>query len=98
MGRPEQRDAVPTAHTHRELSSLIRRALRARRTRAALAITGVATSTLLVMVLFAAFRSPVFSISDYLDRQGMDVWVMPNGTDNLVRTAGFLPISVVSGI
>ena len=80
------------------LSSLIRRAMRARPIRAALTSIGVATSTLLVLVLLAAFRNPLVSISGYLAQPGLDVWVMPNGTDNLVRTAGFLPMSVVDGV
>ena len=66
--------------------------------RAALTVIGVATSTLLVLVLLAAFRNPVVSLSGYVAQRGLDVWVMPAGTDNLVRSAGFLPISVLSGV
>jgi putative ABC transport system permease protein len=80
------------------LTSLIRRAVRARRMRATLTVVGVATSTLLVMVLLAAFRNPVVSVVEYVAQPGLDVWVMPSGTDNFLRTAGFLPLSVVNGI
>jgi len=90
--------SVYAARRHRRLSSLISGAVRARPIRAALSVIGVATSTLLVLVLFAAFRNPVVSVSGYLAQPGLDVWVMPSGTDNLVRTAGFLPMSLVSGI
>jgi putative ABC transport system permease protein len=80
------------------VSSLISKAIRARRIRAVLSVIGVATSTLLVLVLLAVFRNPVESVSDYLAQPGLDAWVMPSGTDNLVRTAGFLPMSIVNGI
>ncbi len=89
---------VHDARLNRRLSSLIFRAVRARTVRAVLSVIGVATSTLLVLVLLAAFRNPVVSVSDYLARPGIDAWVMPSGTDNLVRTAGFLPMSVVTGV
>ena len=98
MAAYETADPVRATRRFRSLSSLIRRAVHARRIRALLTMIGVATSTLLVLVLFAAFRNPVLSVSGYVARPGCDIWVMPSGTDNLVRTAGFLPISVLMGI
>ena len=98
MDAPEPTGPLRAARRYVTLSFLIRRAVRARPIRAALAISGVAISTVLVLVLLAAFRNPVVSVTDYLAQPGMDVWVMPSGTDNLVRTAGFLSMSLVDGI
>ena len=54
---------------------LVRKALRSRRVRAVLAVAGIATSTLLVLVLFAAYRSPQQSIALYSAQPGIDLWV-----------------------
>jgi len=80
------------------LPVLLTRAVRARRIRAGLAVTGIATGVLMVLALFAAFRSPWVSVSAYLSQPGVDLWVMPSGTDNLIRTAGFLPMTVAADI
>ncbi len=95
------REEPPRGHERRSASALptlLSRALRARRARAWLAVTGIATSMLLVLVLFAALRGPWVSVSAYLAQPDVDLWVMPSGTDNLVRTAGFLPIAVTDDI
>lgn len=70
---------------------LLAKAVRSRRGRALLAIAGVAGSTLLVLVLLAAYRSVTGGISAYLLGTRADVWVAPRGTDNLIRSSGFLP-------
>jgi putative ABC transport system permease protein len=49
-------------------------------------------------VLFAAFRNPAAVLTAYLTQPGLDVWVMPAGTDNFVRTSGFLPAGLVADV
>jgi ABC-type antimicrobial peptide transport system permease subunit len=80
------------------LHALIRRSIRSRRLRAALAISGVAASTLLVVVLLAAFRSPIDSLTAYITHAGADYWICPASTNNFVRSAGFLPLELESAI
>ena len=63
-----------------------------------LALFGVATSSLLVLVLFAAFRNPAAALTAYATQPGLDVWVTPAGTDNFVRTSGFLPAGLVADV
>ena len=94
----EDPEAPPAPRPDKALASLIRKSIRGRRGRAVLMTLGVATSTLLVMVLLAAFRNPTLSLEAYLARPGIDLWVCPLGTDNLVRTAGFIPMSWLAGI
>ena len=81
-----------TARVH----PLVRRALRIRGLRSAIALTGVATSVLLVLVLFASFRSVEISVHDYIGQAGADVWIAPFGTDNLVRSSALLPEELVA--
>ena len=96
VGRPNL-DRVD-AHAGRALSRLTRFALRPRRARTVLALFGVATSSLLVLVLFAAFRNPAAALTAYATQPGLDVWVTPAGTDNFVRTSGFLPAGLVDDV
>jgi putative ABC transport system permease protein len=86
---------APPRPARAALALLVHRSLRGRPMRSALAIAGVATSTLLVLVLLAAMRSPILAISSYVSQPGVHLWVGPEGTDNLVRTSGFLPSSIV---
>ena len=97
--------AVPTevrsaerARPDPALHALIRRSIRSRRVRAALAVSGVAASMLLVVVLFAAFRSPIDSLTAYISHAGADYWICPASTNNFVRSAGFLPLELEGAI
>lgn len=81
-----------------DLGRLIAKAVRSRLVRAALAIAGVGTSTLLVLVLFAAYRSPVASVRAYTGQPGVDLWIGPAGSDNIVRSSGVLPGEVLDGV
>ena len=70
---------------------LIGRALRGRRARTTLTVGGVAATTLLVLVLVAAHRSLARGVHAYAGQPGIDLWVAPAGTDNLIRSSGLLP-------
>lgn len=71
---------------------LLRRALRGRAGRAWLAGSGVAASSLLALALLAAHRGATSGVAAYSGQDGFDVWVAPRGVDNLVRSAGQLPV------
>src|SRR5213593_2135996 len=78
--------------------ALLRRAVRSRPLRGLVVTVGMAISALLVLVLLAAYRSPMLGVRGYVARPGLDLWVSPLGTDNLIRTAGFLPLHMVSDL
>jgi len=69
------------------MDALVGKALRSRRVRFWLATAGIATSTLLVLVLVAAYRSVRASVTGYAGQPGIDLWVAPVGTDNLIRSS-----------
>jgi putative ABC transport system permease protein len=71
--------------------ALLARALRGRVTRSLLTVGGVATTTLLVLVLLAAHRSLASGVNAYAGQPQIDLWVAPAGTDNLIRSSGLLP-------
>lgn len=73
------------------MTALVVKALRCRRTRFWLATAGIATSTLLVLVLAAAYRSVRASVAGYAGQPGIDVWIAPVGTDNLIRSSSLFP-------
>jgi hypothetical protein len=77
---------------------LLLKALRGRRLRTALAIVGIGVIAQLVLVLFAVYRGPVASVRGYVEQGGVDLWMAPAGTDNLMRASGVLPIEVVDEI
>lgn len=68
-------------------------ALRGRPARSLLTVAGIAGTTLLVLVLLAAHRSLSAGVNAYAGQPGIDLWVTPPGTDNLIRSSGFLPPS-----
>jgi ABC-type antimicrobial peptide transport system permease subunit len=74
---------------------LLVKALRGRRVRAWLAVAGVATCTLLVIVITAAYRSVRTAMASYTGQAGVDLWVAPEGVDNMIRGSyvAFLPLS-----
>jgi putative ABC transport system permease protein len=48
--------------------------------------------SLLVLVLLAAYRGATSGVAAYVGQEGFDLWVAPRGIDNLVRSAGQLPV------
>lgn len=76
------------------LGRLFRRAIRSRPGRAVMATGGIAGAALLVLVLLAAWRSLETGVRSYAGQAGCDLWVAPRGTDNLVRSGGFLGAAV----
>ena len=67
------------------------RSLRGRPLRVAITGAGITLTSLLVLVLTAAHRSLVESVRDYAGQPTIDLWVAPEGTDNLIRSSGLLP-------
>lgn len=72
------------------MSLLIAKGLRGGTVRFALCVGGIAVSTMLVLVLFAAYRSVSASVMQFMGQPGLDLWVAPMGTDNLIRSSGYL--------
>lgn len=72
--------------------ALVRAAVRTRRTRSAVAIAGIAASSLLVLTLAAALRSLSEGLEAYVNGTGGDLWVGPAGSDNFMRPTGFIPL------
>ena len=77
---------------------LIAKGLRGGRGRFAICVAGIAVSTLLVLVLLATYRSVVRGVTQFLGRPGLDLWVAPRGTDNLIRSSGVIPIDTLEQI
>ena len=79
---------------------LLARALHGRPARTYLAVAGIGTSTLLVIVLAAAFRSVRNAVAGYAGQPSIDLWIAPEGADNLIRGsfAAELPESLVDSI
>ncbi len=77
---------------------LIAKGLRARPTRFALCVGGIAVSTMLVLVLFASYRSVAASIRRYTGQRGLDIWVGAKGTDNLIRSSGVFDVTTLEEV
>lgn len=77
-------DAMP-------MNRLVRRALAVSPRRARTAMLGVGTSTALILLLGATYRTVSSGIVDYAGQAEVDLWVAPRGTDNLVRSSAVLP-------
>lgn len=77
---------------------LIAKGLRSGRARFAICVSGIAMSTWLVLVLFAAYRSVVHGVAGFLRRPRMDLWIAPRGTDNLIRSSGMIPTATLDEI
>jgi putative ABC transport system permease protein len=73
---------------------LLVKSLRGRRVRAGLAVAGVATCTLLVIVIASAYRSVRTAMAGYAGQAGVDLWIAPAGVDNMIRGSyvGFIPL------
>ncbi len=82
------------------LPRLLAIALRSRRRRDWLAVTGIATCTVLVLVIVSAFRSVTRAMVAYVDQPGADVWVSLPGTDNLIRgsASGLLSVDLADSL
>jgi len=76
------------------MMGLLVRSLRGRRIRAWLAVAGVATCMLLVVVIASAYRSVRTAMAGYAGQAGIDLWVAPEGVDNMIRGSytGFIPL------
>jgi len=79
-------------------ATLVLRALRPRAGRAALSAAGVGSAALLVLVLLAARRSLETGVTAVAGARGVDLWVAPQGTDNLVRASGGLPRGTLDAV
>ncbi len=77
---------------------LVVRAVRNRRSRAWLAIGGVATSTLLVIALIATLRGAATSVVAYIGQDGADLWITPPGADHFLRLSGVLPAALTDSV
>ncbi len=77
---------------------LVARSLGVRRSRALLAVCGVALSTLLVAVQVAATRGVTSTVERYLGRPGFELWVAPRGIDNLLRASGTIDAELVEAV
>lgn len=77
---------------------LLAQALRGRGTRSIFTIGGVAATTVLVLVLFAAHRSLASGVNAYAGQPQIDLWVAPAGTDNLIRSSALLPAGADTAI
>lgn len=73
-------------------------ALRGRTGRSLLTVAGIGGTSLLVLVLLAALRSLSLGVNAYVGRPEVDLWVAPPGTDNLIRSSGFLPLSAAEDV
>jgi hypothetical protein len=82
--------------TRRE--KMLRKALRSRGGRAAIAAAGVAMSAFLVLVLLASYRSLSAGVIAYTGQESIDLWLAPAGTDNLIRSSSVLPRSMVEQV
>ncbi len=80
------------------LRALVTAAVRTRRTRSAVAIAGIAASSLLVLTLAAALRSLSEGLRAYVSGAGGDLWVGAAGTDNFMRPGGFIPLEWEEGL
>lgn len=80
--------------------ALLARSLHVRRSRTYLAVVGIGTSTLLVIILAGAFRSVRMAMVGYAGQSSVDLWVAPPGSDNLIRGsfAAQLPLELVDSI
>ena len=67
------------------------KALRGRGLRVPVAVLGVAASCVLVLVLRGAGLGVNRSIERYAGQPSVDLWVMPKGTESLLRATALLP-------
>lgn len=63
-----------------------------------MAAFGVAVSAYLVLMLLATAHGVESSVRAYVGQPGIDLWVSPKGTDNLVRSSAVLPGAVADEI
>ena len=96
---PDDQPLPPAgAGAGRSRRRLLHRALRSRPGRAALTLAGVAASALLVLVLLAAYRGLGASVASYTGQPEIDLWVGPEGVDNLIRSSAMLLPEQISDV
>ena len=66
--------------------------------RFAIALLGIAISTVLAVVLMASDRGVTSDIRAYIAQPGADLWVAPRGVDNFIRSAGLITSPTVADI
>jgi len=88
----------PGRGAFRARKRLLHRALRSRPARAALTLAGVAASALLVLVLLASYRGLGASVASYTGQPDIDLWVGPQGVDNLIRSSAMLLPEQISDV
>jgi len=79
---------------------VLTKSLRGRRVRSWLAVAGVATCTILVIVIASAYRSVRTAMSDYAGQTSIDLWVAPEGSDNMIRGSfvSFIPLGDIESL
>jgi putative ABC transport system permease protein len=50
---------------------------------------------ILVLVLMAAYRGLTAGVAAFVGRDGIDLWIAPKGTDNLIRSSALLQAALV---
>lgn len=96
--RRSRSDGPETDRYGRTSTRLIRKALRHRLVRAIVAASGIAISTLMVLVLIGVYRALTTGVRSYVGPEPIDLWVAPLGTDNLIRSSALLPANIVDSI
>ncbi len=96
--RRSRDDGPRTDRYGRTSTRLIRKALRHRLVRAIVAASGIAISTLMVLVLIGVYRALTTGVRSYVGPERIDLWVAPLGTDNLIRSSALLPEIIVDSI
>ena len=81
-----------TQRAEKSLDRLLRNAIHIRPWRFRFAALGVSLSAVLVLTIAAAYRSATLSITGYIGQPNVDIWVAPQGTDNLVRSSSLISL------
>ena len=77
---------------------LIAKGLRGGAVRFGICVGGIAVSTMLVLVLLGAYRSVSAAVIQFVRGSRAGLWVGPRGTDNLIRSSGFLDLGMLEEI
>jgi putative ABC transport system permease protein len=77
---------------------LIAKGLRGGTARFSICVGGIAVSTMLVLVLLGAYRSVSAAVIQFVGGSRAALWVGPRGTDNLIRSSGFIDIGTLDEI
>ena len=77
---------------------LIAKGLRGGAVRFGICVGGIAVSTMLVLVLLGAYRSVSAAVIQFVGRSRAGLWIGPRGTDNLIRSSGYLDLGMLEEI